>query len=286
MDQALFAVNFNIKKHSESDMKTKECGVCRGGEMGVWRGFLVLGHIKRELKMNANLVVDDMTLCYNDAVTCMIDKPGNPSPFPLSWVDLGFSYKDMGGYGSATIFKGVKMGKFKSWEEKRRVKMGCSKSPNGSGWEYLVNMSNNTDLEDEVNSFSSSRHHSYVWDYFDRIPVGPDGVKKASCNGCGKLYSAMPNTGTSNMKRHIPKYPRYKIKLVDYCFSKLNMKDEVRKEKLNSIYNGMHKLHDTGYGIHSQTIHDSSIAGSSNVDESEDEMEEELVEDIEALITT
>ncbi|KAI3694988.1 hypothetical protein L1987_77975 [Smallanthus sonchifolius] len=65
-------------------------------------------------------------------------------------------------------------------------------------------MSNNIDFEDEVSSFGSSRHHSYVWDYFDRLPVGPDGVKKARCNGCGKLYSAMPNTGTSNMKRHIP----------------------------------------------------------------------------------
>ncbi|KAD6795827.1 hypothetical protein E3N88_06723 [Mikania micrantha] len=66
-------------------------------------------------------------------------------------------------------------------------------------------MSNQTDFEEEVSSFSSSRQHSKVWDYFDRLPVGPNGTKKASCTGCGKVYNANPNTGTSNMKRHIPK---------------------------------------------------------------------------------
>ncbi|KAD4385738.1 hypothetical protein E3N88_25907 [Mikania micrantha] len=66
-------------------------------------------------------------------------------------------------------------------------------------------MSNNTEFEDEVSSFSSSRQHSKVWDYFDKLPVGPDGVRKASCNACGKVYSANPKAGTSNMKRHIPK---------------------------------------------------------------------------------
>ncbi|KAD1384629.1 hypothetical protein E3N88_42913 [Mikania micrantha] len=38
-----------------------------------------------------------------------------------------------------------------------------------------------------------------------QLPVGPDGVRKASCNACGKVYSANPKAGTSNMKRHIPK---------------------------------------------------------------------------------
>ncbi|KAI3744626.1 hypothetical protein L1987_57713 [Smallanthus sonchifolius] len=71
--------------------------------------------------------------------------------------------------------------------------------------EYLVNMLNNTDFEDEVSSFSSSKHRYDVWDYFDQLLVGPDVVRKASCNGCGKLYSVNPNSGTSNMKRHIPK---------------------------------------------------------------------------------
>ncbi|KAD5508122.1 hypothetical protein E3N88_15838 [Mikania micrantha] len=66
-------------------------------------------------------------------------------------------------------------------------------------------MSNQTDFEEEISSFSSSRQHSKVWDYFDRLPVGPDGTKKASCTGCGKVSNANPNTGTSNMKRHIPK---------------------------------------------------------------------------------
>ncbi|KAD7477776.1 hypothetical protein E3N88_00912 [Mikania micrantha] len=68
---------------------------------------------------------------------------------------------------------------------------------------YII--SNNTEFEDEVSSFSSSRQHSKVWDYFDKLPVGPDGVRKASCNACGKVYSANPKAGTSNMKRHIPK---------------------------------------------------------------------------------
>jgi hypothetical protein len=75
-------------------------------------------------------------------------------------------------------------------------------------------MSNNTDFEqpdiggdneDEVSSFSSSKQHSKVWDCFEKLPVGPDGTKKARCTACGKVYSANPNSGTSNMKRHIPK---------------------------------------------------------------------------------
>ncbi|XP_022017274.1 zinc finger BED domain-containing protein RICESLEEPER 2 [Helianthus annuus] len=64
-------------------------------------------------------------------------------------------------------------------------------------------MSGNDEHEDEVSSFSSGKHSSVVWSYFDKLPVGPGGIQKASCTGCGKVFSA--NSGTSNMKRHLPK---------------------------------------------------------------------------------
>ncbi|KAM0062415.1 putative HAT dimerization domain, ribonuclease H-like superfamily, hAT-like transposase, RNase-H [Helianthus debilis subsp. tardiflorus] len=59
--------------------------------------------------------------------------------------------------------------------------------------------------------------------------------------------------------------PRYKVKLVEYCFSKLNMTFEEREMKLKCIVDGMHKLYDTEYNIQSKTMHDSLIPESSNV---------------------
>ncbi|KAJ0477257.1 putative transcription factor/ chromatin remodeling BED-type(Zn) family [Helianthus annuus] len=63
-------------------------------------------------------------------------------------------------------------------------------------------MSNNTEFADKVGSCSSSKDHSIVWNYFDKLPLGQDGVKKASCIGCGKVFQA--NKGKLNMKRHLP----------------------------------------------------------------------------------
>ncbi|KAM0058901.1 putative transcription factor/ chromatin remodeling BED-type(Zn) family [Helianthus debilis subsp. tardiflorus] len=59
--------------------------------------------------------------------------------------------------------------------------------------------------EDEGNSYSSGKHHSYVWDYFDLLPVAPNGDKKAKCSACGRVYVTNACSGTSNLRRHIPK---------------------------------------------------------------------------------
>ncbi|XP_076936183.1 zinc finger BED domain-containing protein RICESLEEPER 2-like [Bidens hawaiensis] len=67
--------------------------------------------------------------------------------------------------------------------------------------------------------------------------------------------------------------PRYKVKLVEYCFSKLDMKVEERKTKLKSIVDGIHKLF-MEYDIQSETMPDSSRPESSNVgDNTLDELE-------------
>ncbi|KAK1432915.1 hypothetical protein QVD17_09818 [Tagetes erecta] len=66
-------------------------------------------------------------------------------------------------------------------------------------------MSNNTSFEDEVTSGTSSKSHSKVWRHFTRLPIGVDGVEKASCDGCGQEYVTGSKVGTSNMLRHIPK---------------------------------------------------------------------------------
>nr|XP_043633091.1 zinc finger BED domain-containing protein RICESLEEPER 2-like [Erigeron canadensis] len=59
------------------------------------------------------------------------------------------------------------------------------------------------EIEDEVSSSKSNKERSIVWSCFERF--GPPGNQKASCIICGKTYCANPNSGTSNMKRHIPK---------------------------------------------------------------------------------
>ncbi|KAD6119411.1 hypothetical protein E3N88_10682 [Mikania micrantha] len=58
---------------------------------------------------------------------------------------------------------------------------------------------------------------------------------------------------------------RYKIKLVEHCFSKLNITKEQREAKLSSIFDDMHKLYNE-YDIRSERMHQSSIAKSSNAD--------------------
>ncbi|KAK1432330.1 hypothetical protein QVD17_09225 [Tagetes erecta] len=59
--------------------------------------------------------------------------------------------------------------------------------------------------------------------------------------------------------------PRYKLKIVEYCFSKLNKTNEDRDEKLKIIFDGIHKLYDNVYDVRLETMNDSSRVGSSNV---------------------
>ncbi|XP_071712401.1 zinc finger BED domain-containing protein RICESLEEPER 3-like [Rutidosis leptorrhynchoides] len=59
------------------------------------------------------------------------------------------------------------------------------------------------DNEEDVSSCTTGRKRSHVWNYFDKVPLGPDGKQYARCTSCGTLLKAQ--FGTSNMKRHIPK---------------------------------------------------------------------------------
>nr|GEV02804.1 hypothetical protein [Tanacetum cinerariifolium] len=63
----------------------------------------------------------------------------------------------------------------------------------------------NTSEANEEGASSSTRGKtcSSVWIYFTRIPIGPDGVARASCNSRGAKYTT--RSGTTNMIRHISK---------------------------------------------------------------------------------
>ncbi|GJX11554.1 zinc finger BED domain-containing protein RICESLEEPER 2-like protein [Tanacetum coccineum] len=63
-------------------------------------------------------------------------------------------------------------------------------------------MDHGDDLED-ASSSTTSKHFSNVWEYFEIIPVGPDGIKRATCIQCTKVLSY--EHGTSNIRRHIGK---------------------------------------------------------------------------------
>nr|GEW05475.1 zinc finger BED domain-containing protein RICESLEEPER 2-like [Tanacetum cinerariifolium] len=69
---------------------------------------------------------------------------------------------------------------------------GCSQEQNTSE----VN-------EEGASSSTTGKTCSNVWIYFTRIPIGPNGVARASCNSCGAKYTT--RSGTTNMIRHISK---------------------------------------------------------------------------------
>jgi len=58
--------------------------------------------------------------------------------------------------------------------------------------------------------------------------------------------------------------PRYKLKIVEYCFSKHNMANEGRDEKLEIIFYGIHKLYDNVNDVCLKTMNDSLYVGSSD----------------------
>nr|GEU63560.1 hypothetical protein [Tanacetum cinerariifolium] len=57
--------------------------------------------------------------------------------------------------------------------------------------------------EEGASSSTMGKTRSSVWIYFTRIPIGPNGVARASCNSCGAKYTT--RSGTTNMIRHISK---------------------------------------------------------------------------------
>ncbi|GJX12199.1 zinc finger BED domain-containing protein RICESLEEPER 2-like protein [Tanacetum coccineum] len=69
--------------------------------------------------------------------------------------------------------------------------------------------------------------------------------------------------------------PRYKEKLINYCFSKLEMTPQVRQEKVDDIVDSLYDLY-VDYELHYETIHDSLGDGNENANQSEsiDEFDE------------
>nr|GEU55968.1 zinc finger BED domain-containing protein RICESLEEPER 2-like [Tanacetum cinerariifolium] len=63
-------------------------------------------------------------------------------------------------------------------------------------------MDQGDDLKD-ASSSTTSKQFSSVWEYFEIIPVGPDGIKSATCRNCNKVL--LYEHGTSNIPRHIHK---------------------------------------------------------------------------------
>ncbi|GJY33031.1 zinc finger BED domain-containing protein RICESLEEPER 2-like protein [Tanacetum coccineum] len=61
-------------------------------------------------------------------------------------------------------------------------------------------MDHGDDLED-ASSSTTSKHFSNVWEYFEIIPVGPDGIERETCRHCNKVL--LYEHGTSNIRRHI-----------------------------------------------------------------------------------
>ncbi|GJR02193.1 zinc finger BED domain-containing protein RICESLEEPER 2-like protein [Tanacetum coccineum] len=62
--------------------------------------------------------------------------------------------------------------------------------------------------------------------------------------------------------------PRYKDKIIDYCFSKLEMTSEVRQEKVDDIVHSLHELY-KDYEFNYETMHDSLGDGNEQANESE-----------------
>ncbi|GJS49855.1 zinc finger BED domain-containing protein RICESLEEPER 2-like protein [Tanacetum coccineum] len=63
-------------------------------------------------------------------------------------------------------------------------------------------MDQGDDLED-ASSSTTSKHFSNVWEYFEIIPVRPDGIKRATCTHSNKVL--LYEHETSNIRRHICK---------------------------------------------------------------------------------
>ncbi|GJR64653.1 zinc finger BED domain-containing protein RICESLEEPER 2-like protein, partial [Tanacetum coccineum] len=58
--------------------------------------------------------------------------------------------------------------------------------------------------------------------------------------------------------------PRYKMKIIEYCFDKLGMVGEMLSDKVGSIESGLRKLYN-GYQVRADAIHDLNLATSQNV---------------------
>ncbi|GJW61723.1 zinc finger BED domain-containing protein RICESLEEPER 2-like protein [Tanacetum coccineum] len=59
------------------------------------------------------------------------------------------------------------------------------------------------DIEDDASSATSTKERSLVWKCFEKIEGETRSDRQASCNNCGKVFSAKPGSGTSNLGRHM-----------------------------------------------------------------------------------
>ena len=69
--------------------------------------------------------------------------------------------------------------------------------------------------------------------------------------------------------------PRYKVKIIEFCFSKLNLENIIHEKKVKLFVDGFYKLYNE-YEIQSEMIHDSCTTGSSNASKGDAREEEEL----------
>ena len=50
------------------------------------------------------------------------------------------------------------------------------------------------------------KHHtSTIWTEFVKLPIDEEGLSKATCQWCGKIFLANSHHGTSNLQHHLLK---------------------------------------------------------------------------------
>jgi hypothetical protein len=64
------------------------------------------------------------------------------------------------------------------------------------------------------------------WKYFNKLDPGADGVPRAKCKGCAKVFRAGGNSGTTTLNRHWPKCE--KIKSLDIGQVMIDMQGKLK----------------------------------------------------------
>ena len=49
------------------------------------------------------------------------------------------------------------------------------------------------------------QHTSTIWTKFVKLPIDEEGLSKATCQWCGKMFLVDSHHGTSNLRRHLLK---------------------------------------------------------------------------------
>ena len=56
-----------------------------------------------------------------------------------------------------------------------------------------------------VKKTKENLHTSTIWTEFVKLPIDEEGLSKATCQWCGKMFLADSHHGTSNLHRHLLK---------------------------------------------------------------------------------